>query len=265
MTIDSSRTEMPLSGRVVVVAGGAGRLGRQFCSAVAGAGGLAIVADLDAQAASCTASDLAAAHAGRAEAAALDISDRTSVCTLIETLRQRHGRIDAVVNNAYPRSAHYGRPFGEVAYDDFCQHLSLHVGGYFLVAQQFSLFFREQGHGNIINISSIYGVIAPRFEIYAGTDMTTPVEYAVSKAAVIHLTRYLAKYLKGTNIRVNTITPGGILASQPTAFLEKYREKCLGKGMLDGADLAGTLLYLLSDTAAHVNGQNIIVDDGFTL
>ena len=76
---------------------------------------------------------------------------------------------------------------------------------------------------------------------------------------------YLAKYLKGTGIRVNAISPGGILDSQPSEFLDRYKENCLSKGMLDVNDLNGTLLYLLSDMAAYVNGQNLIVDDGFSL
>jgi NAD(P)-dependent dehydrogenase (short-subunit alcohol dehydrogenase family) len=152
-----------------------------------------------------------------------------------------------------------------VAYEDFCENLSLHVGGYFLVAQQFSAYFREQKRGNIINMASIYGIMAPRFEVYDNTHMTMPVEYAAIKSSIINLTKYMAKYLKGTGIRVNAISPGGILDLQANAFLDKYKENCLSKGMLDVEDLNGTLLYLLSDMAAYVNGQNLIVDDGFSV
>jgi len=195
----------------------------------------------------------------------LDITDKTSVAKLIETLHRRHGRIDAVVNNAYPRNRNYGRKFEDVTYEDFCENLGLHLGGYFLIAQQFSAYFRKQGRGNIINMASIYGAMAPRFEVYAGTPMTMPVEYAAIKSSIINLTKYMAKYLKGTGIRVNAISPGGILDAQPDAFLERYKVNCLSKGMLEVKDLNGTLLYLLSDMAAYVNGQNIIVDDGFSL
>ena len=92
-----------------------------------------------------------------------------------------------------------------------------------------------------------------------------PVEYAVIKSALIHLTKYMAKYFKGMNIRVNSISPGGILDSQPGIFIKSYNEQCITKGMLDKSDLKGTLLYLLSDLSRYVNGQNLIVDDGFTL
>lgn len=95
--------------------------------------------------------------------------------------------------------------------------------------------------------------------------MSVPVEYAAIKSGLIHLTKYMAKYFKGLNIRVNTLSPGGIFDNQPQSFLDAYKDRCLTKGMLDKSDLRGSLLYLLSDMSKYVNGQNIIVDDGFTL
>jgi NAD(P)-dependent dehydrogenase (short-subunit alcohol dehydrogenase family) len=124
---------------------------------------------------------------------------------------------------------------------------------------------RRRGGGHIVNISSIYGVVAPKFEVYADTPMTMPVEYAAIKAGLIHLTKYMAKYFRGMNIKVNALSPGGIFDHQPEAFLAKYKEQCLNKGMLDKSDMKGTLVYLLSDMSKYVNGQNIVVDDGFSL
>ena len=92
-----------------------------------------------------------------------------------------------------------------------------------------------------------------------------PVEYAFIKAGIIHFTRYLAKYLKGMNIRVNSVSPGGILDNQPETFIEKYKEKSLNKGMLDPVDVSGLIVFLLSDDSQTINGQNITVDDGFIL
>jgi NAD(P)-dependent dehydrogenase (short-subunit alcohol dehydrogenase family) len=254
-----------LNDQVVVITGGAGLIGRQFSLAVAEHGGIAVVADRDAGTATLVAAEIAAKHSGRAEAAILDITDKVSVSRLIETLHERHERIDAVVNNAYPRNRNYGRKFEDVTYEDFCENVSLHLGGYFLVAQQFSTYFRKQGGGNIINMSSIYGIMAPRFGVYAGTTMTTPVEYAAIKSAVVHLTKYIAQYFKGNNIRVNCISPGGILDGQPAEFLSRYNSFAASKGMLETNDLQGTLLFLLSDMSKFVNGQNIVVDDGWSL
>lgn len=254
-----------LNKQIIVITGGAGLIGRQLSALVAEHGGIAVVADRDLTAAKGVAREISAKHAGHAEAEVLDITDKVSVVKLIENLNERHGHINAVINNAYPRNPNYGRKFEDVTYEDFCENLSLHLGGYFLIAQQFSAYFRKQGGGNIINMASIYGVMAPRFEVYSDTSMTMPVEYAAIKSSIINMTRYMAKYLKGSGIRVNAISPGGILDAQPAAFLERYKENCLSKGMLEVNDLNGTLLYLLSDMSAYVNGQNLIVDDGFSL
>jgi NAD(P)-dependent dehydrogenase (short-subunit alcohol dehydrogenase family) len=254
-----------LADEVVVVTGGAGLLGKEFCTAIASHGGYAVVADLNLAAAQRVADEICQQSPGRACAVAMDITDKESIKSAISSVRATKGTIDAVVNNAYPRNTQYGRKLEDVAYEDFCSNVSMHLGGYFLVAQQFSAFFRELGRGNIVNMSSIYGVIAPRFEVYADTKMTMPVEYAAIKSGVLHLTKYFAQYLKGTGIRVNAISPGGILDSQPEEFLRKYRVLSANKGMLEKNDITGTLLFLISDMSEYINGQNLIVDDGFSL
>jgi NAD(P)-dependent dehydrogenase (short-subunit alcohol dehydrogenase family) len=254
-----------LTNKVIVITGGAGLLGKQFCSAVAAQGGIAVVADVDGDGAAEIARQVASRYQGRAEAASLDITSSESVAGLIEKLQKQYGRIDAVVNSAYPRNRHYGRKMEDVTYGDFCENLNLHLGGYFLVMQQFGLCFRKQGVGNIVNVASIYGAMAPRFGLYDGTSLTMPVEYAAIKAAVIHLTRYFAQYFKADGIRVNCISPGGILNKQDEKFLTAYNAHCSTKGMLDSQDINGTLLFLLSDASKHMTGQNLIVDDGFSL
>ncbi len=250
-----------LNNKVVVVTGGAGCLGAAFVNAIVASGGTAIIADVNDK----LGLDLKEKVGGKADYINLDITNKQSVLQAIEFISTQYGKIDALVNNAYPRNPQFGRSLMEVEYSDFCENINVHLGGYFLASQQFAGFFERQGQGNIINMASIYGVVAPKFEIYDNTQMTMPVEYAVIKAGLIHLTKYFAKFLKGKNIRVNSLSPGGILDTQPAAFLEAYREVCLNKGMLDKTDLVGSLLYLLSDLSRCVNGQNLIVDDGFTL
>jgi len=188
-----------------------------------------------------------------------------SVDGLIETLDGKYGRIDAVVNNAYPRNANFGRQFEDIEYADFCENLNLHLAGYLLVAQRFSRYFGAHGGGNIVNMASVYGVIAPRFDIYKGTKMTNSVEYAAIKSGILQFSRYLAQYLKGKGIRVNCLSPGGILDRQPESFLEAYKSYCNQKGMLDPQDVSNSLVFLLSDASRYITGQNLIVDDGFTL
>ena len=255
-----------LKDKVIIITGGAGLIGQEFVKAVVDQQGIAIIADINEEISSQVKAQLnIELNSSRIDFIRLDITSKESITAMVKALDSRYGRIDALVNNAYPRNKNYGRRFYEIEYADFCENLNLNLGGYFLTSQQLAGYFQTQGHGNIINISSVYGVIAPKFEVYDNTLMTMPVEYAAIKSAIIHLTKYMARYFKGMNIRVNTLSPGGILDKQPEAFLQAYRKQSLNKGMLDKSDLRGTLVYLLSDMSAYVNGQNIVVDDGFSL
>lgn len=254
-----------LTGKIIVITGGAGLLGRSFCNMVAENGGNVVVADVDVERAINVAEEINLKFAGAAQALSMNITDKDSVCAVITKLFEQYGHVDAVVNNAYPRNSNYGRSLENVTYEDFCENSGLHLGGYFLVAQQFSHFFCGQGYGNIINMSSIYGVMTPRFDVYSGTTMTMPVEYAAIKSAVVQLTRYFAQFYKTKGVRVNCISPGGIFDNQPEPFINAYKAYAGNKGMLSPDDICGTLLFLLSDLSKYITGQNIVVDDGFSL
>jgi NAD(P)-dependent dehydrogenase (short-subunit alcohol dehydrogenase family) len=255
-----------LKDKVIVITGGLGLLGREFVSAIVRNQGIAIIADVNEAVGEQVISQLNLEESkANIVFHPLDITSKQSITEMVDVISTRHGRIDALVNNAYPRNKNYGKHFFDVQYNDFCENINLNLGGYFQTSQQLAIYFQKQGHGNIINIASIYGVIAPKFEIYQNTQMSVPVEYAAIKSAIIHLSMYMAKYFKGMNIRVNTLSPGGILDNQPSDFLDAYKSQCLSKGMLDKSDLNGALLFLLSDMSAYVNGQNIVVDDGFSI
>jgi NAD(P)-dependent dehydrogenase (short-subunit alcohol dehydrogenase family) len=257
---------MSLKDKVVVITGGAGLLGAQFVKAVLEQGSTAIIAETDIKRANKLKEHLISSFPSEQVAVhEMDITSKHSIINTIDSLHLKFERIDAVINNAYPKNKNYGRHFFEVEYKDFSENLGLNLGGYFLVAQQFAKYFVKQGWGNIINIASIYGVVAPQFDVYENTTMTMPVEYAAIKSGLIHLTKYIAKYFKGKNIRVNSLSIGGILDQQPDNFLAAYRDKCLNKGMLLPEDIIGSLIFLLSNQSQFVNGQNLIVDDGFVL
>lgn len=255
-----------LQDKVIVITGGAGLIGKELVKAVIQQHGKAVIADIDQEIGEHVKGMLSRElDSSDIEYIRLDIISKDSLAEGIRYLDKKYGKIDALVNNAYPRNKNYGRKFFDVEYEDFSENISLNLGGYFLASQQFALYFKRQGFGNIVNMASIYGVIAPKFEVYQDTDMTMPIEYAAIKSGLIHMTRYMAKYFKQDNIRVNAISPGGIFDRQPDAFVVKYQKECLSKGMLDKSDLQGTLIYLLSEMSRYVNGQNIVVDDGFSL
>ena len=257
---------MLLDGKVIVITGGAGLIGQEFAKAVMSQGGIAVIADIDEERMQYAVKELAQIFpSDKIDVFKLNVTSKDSLQECIDYVNRKYKKIDALINNAYPRNKNYGRHFFDVEYDDFVENLGMNLGGCIIPSQLFSLYFQKQGYGNIINISSIYGVIAPKFEIYDNTEMTMPVEYAAIKSGMLHLTKYMAKYFKGKNIRVNAISPGGILDSQPREFLSEYNQQCSTKGMLDPKDLNGALAFLLSDMSSYVNGQNIVVDDGFTL
>lgn len=258
-------SEKLLEGRVVVITGAGGLLGRNLAAAAASEGARVALADI-APAVKDVAENLNKRFGpGTAAFVSMDITSKKSVLAGMAAAKKQFGALDALVNSAYPRNKNYGRKLESVEYADFCENVNLHLGGYFLTSQQFAEYFKKRGGGNIINISSVYGVIAPRFEVYKNTQMTMPVEYAAIKAAVLMLTRYMAKYYGGSKIRFNAVSVGGLEDGQPASFLKAYRSYCLDKGMLNASDVSGTVIYLLSDLSRAVNGQNLIVDDGFTL
>ena len=191
----------------------------------------------------------------------VDLSDKPTVSQMFDSINGLSG----AVNCAYPRNENYGRHFFDVSIEDFNENVSLNLGSSFLFMQESARYFlRSKTPFSLVNISSVYGVVPPKFEIYENTAMTTPVEYAAVKSALIHMAKYVTKYVSDSKFRVNVVSPGGIFDHQPEKFLVAYKEKTFGQGMLDAKDVLGTILFLLSSSAEFVNGQNIIVDDGFS-
>lgn len=254
-----------LKEKIIVVTGGAGLLGRQFCREIINNRGIAIIADISEELGAKVQAEIDPTNSN-SFFVAMDITSKESIALAIEQIHSKYGKIDALVNNAYPRTKNWCKNnFYNMDFEDFCENMRLQLGGYVLTSQQFALYFKKQGFGNIISLSSIMGVYAPKFENYEGTHMDSPLEYSIIKSGINHMTRWMAAYLANTGIRVNAIAPGGILDNQPQSFLEKYRKCCTSKGMLDSEDINGTLLYLLSDMSKYVNGQVIVVDDGWGL
>ena len=256
---------MILNNKVIVVTGGAGLLGKEFIREILTNGGTAILTDIKISLAKNFIDKMKIEYPDNFYARNMDITNKSSIISLIKDVSKRYKGIDCLVNNAYPKNKNYGKQMEDVSYKDFSENISAHVGGYFLTSQRFGAFFKNHNGGNIINIGSIYGTLAPRFELYKNTEMTTPVEYVAIKASVIQLTKYFAQYFKKDNIRVNCLSPGGIQDNQPKSFISAYNSFCSEKGMLDPRDVANTLIFLLSDSSKFITGQNLIIDDGFTL
>jgi len=257
---------MRLSNQTVVVTGGAGLLGESFVRSIAENGGIAIIADMNKDKSIKIATEINNLYKeSRVIYFPLDITSEQSIKDFLKKCDCNNYTVTALVNNAYPKTRDFGKDFFEVEYQTFCTNLNMHLGGYFLVSKIFTQYFQMKGAGNIINIASIYGHTAPRFDIYEGTQMSNGPEYVAIKAGVIQFTKYMAKRFKGMNIRVNCIAPGGIWDHQPEVFATMYKKYCANKGMLSPEDLNGGLIFLLSDESKYMHGQLLTIDDGFSL
>ena len=253
--------QFDLTDTVVLVTGGAGLIGRAFCQALVDHGATVVIGDAVPEAGRELADELGAS----AEFHELDISSEASVLEVVDAVRTDHGRIDVLVNSAYPRNENYGRPYEEVTIDDWRENVDVHLSGYFLTSYHVSLAMLEDDvDGSIINVASTYGVQAPDFSVYESTDMTSPVEYAAIKGGVINLTRYLASYLGRHGIRANTLSPGGVFADQDQSFVEAYERRTMLGRMARPEDFKGPIVFLASDASRYVTGHNLLVDGGWT-
>jgi NAD(P)-dependent dehydrogenase (short-subunit alcohol dehydrogenase family) len=195
----------------------------------------------------------------------LDLTLQKNILKLINFCKKFHDNVDTAINCSYPKSSNWGKSFIDVKEKYLFEDLNKQLGSTILFATEFSKFFEKKNNGNLILVSSIQGVRPPKFEHYNNLKMVSPIEYSAIKSGIISIIQYLAKYFKKKNLRFNCISPGGIEDSQPTLFKKRYKASCLNKGLLDPKDITGTILFLIDDHSKYINGQNIIIDDGWSL
>lgn len=250
--------------KIILVAGAGGLLGTRLVRALLKLGAKVIAADIYLEVMRERLSSLGVdVDDEKLSFCELDITKEDSVKSLF---KQNALQIDGAVNSTYPRNKAYGKHFFDVTLESFNENLSLHLGSAFLFTQQCAAYFKLQKKPfSLVNISSIYGVVAPKFEIYENTPMTMPVEYAAIKSAIQHLNKYVVSYVNDSRFRINCVSPGGIFDHQPEPFLEAYKKHTLGMGMLNVEDIIGSVLFFLSEQSRYATAQNIIIDDGFSL
>jgi NAD(P)-dependent dehydrogenase (short-subunit alcohol dehydrogenase family) len=254
---------MQLKNKKILVVGAGGLLGSEIVVTALSCGAEVIAADINLSLLrSKLESKLMGYNEDNLSFIELNINNPESMLDFFNMQKSLSG----VVNSAYPRNSAYGTDFLDVTLDSFNENVTLNIGAAFLLAQQCAKYFIEHKQSfSLINISSIYGVVAPDFGIYKNTKMTMPIEYAAIKSSLLHLNKYVSSYIQDSKFRVNSVSPGGILDGQPNDFLQAYKRNTRGKGMLDCEDIMGAIMFLLSDQSQYITGQNIIVDDGFTL
>lgn len=237
--------------KVIVVTGGNGLLGKQMVSIFRNQGAIVIAADIYFD------------EKGEDDFI-LDITDENSVKNGVAAIITKYKRIDGWINNAYPRTNDWGAKFEKIPIESWRKNVDMHLNGYFLCCQVVLEEMKNQGFGSLINMSSIYGVVGPDFTVYEGTEMTMPAAYAAIKGGLTNLSRYLASYYGSYQIRVNTVSPGGIFDNQPDSFVQNYNNKVPLKRMGCPKDIVSAVYYLLTDEASYVTGHNLVIDGGWS-
>ena len=194
-----------------------------------------------------------------------NLTNKKNINKFIEFGLKKFTKIDVAAHCAYPKSKKWGAKLEDISEKSLKEDLTSQLGGTIIFSQCISKYFLKIKRGNLILISSIFGTQTPKFENYKNLKMITPIEYSAIKSGIISITKYLAKYYQKKNIRVNCVSPGGIKDNQPALFIKRYKQYCNSKGMLDGSDISNLIIFLISDSSKYINGQNLIIDDGWTL
>lgn len=261
-----------LKGRTAVVTGGCGILGRRFAEGLAEFGANVAIVDLDQAAADAAAADVASRHAARAKGYACDITNPDTVRNTADAIEADLGPVSILLNNAASKTRDidaFFAPVEKFSQETWREIMSVNLDGMFTVAQMFGGRMAERGYGAIVQTASIYGLMAPDQRIYEGSEylgraINTPAVYTASKAGVIGLTKHLATYWAAKGVRVNTLTPGGVESGQNETFKQRYGARVPFGRMARADEMVGAMLFLVSDAASYVTGQNIAVDGGLS-
>ncbi len=251
-----------LEGENIFIAGAGGLLGRNLVKKCLDEGAVVHASDVSIESLESLFEEVSPGHKENLKIIELDL-----LCT--ESLNNYFSScdlIDAVINCSYPRNKSYGAEFLDVKLSNFNENVNLHLGAAFNLSQAYVKYFLDKKKPmKLLNIASIYGVIAPKFDIYEGESFTMPVEYAAIKSSIVHLTKYISKYVNSSLFQVNCISPGGIFSNHDKSFVEKYSKYTNGEEMLSAEDVAEFITLLLSKKSKNLNGQNIVLDNGFSL
>jgi NAD(P)-dependent dehydrogenase (short-subunit alcohol dehydrogenase family) len=258
-----------LANEVVVLTGGGGILGSRFADALAAHGAQLAILDREGGKAEQVAYEVAKRHDVTARPYEIDVAtgDLSAVAAAIAT---ELGSVTVLINAAATKTDGFFEPFERYALEDWHDVMRTNVTGVMQCCQAFGACMAEAGRGSIINILSIYGIVAPDQRIYEGSwyegrPINTPAVYSTSKAAVWGLTRYLASYWATRGVRVNAITPGGVYSGQNRTFVERYSARVPMQRMAEPDEMSGAVVYLAATASSYVTGQNIVVDGGLSV
>jgi NAD(P)-dependent dehydrogenase (short-subunit alcohol dehydrogenase family) len=256
--------------KVIIITGALGLLGTTYTEGFAKEGANVVLVDLDGEVCRKRAKEVSGKYGTEALGIGCDITKPEEVEKMVRKAVAEYGRIDVLINNAALQTEHFFAPFEEYPLKDWEEVMRVDVTGVFLCSQAVAKEMEKRKSGSIVNIASIYGVVAPDQQIYEGAiyrgkKINTPPVYSTSKGAVLSLTRYLAAYLAKYGIRVNAVTPGGVYSGQNEAFVKRYSEKCPLGRMASPQEIFQAVYFVACDASSYITGHNLVVDGGWTV
>ena len=255
-------------GKVVVITGGAGILGTVFAEGFLELGARVALLDVNSEALQDKEKLF---HVDRRNLIGItcDLTDKQAVTTAFAKVMEAWGKIDVLVNAAAAKSANFFESIENYFLEDWHAVLESNLTSMFLCTQAVLKVMQQQKSGAIVNIGSIYGEVAPDYRIYEGSEyegrpINTPVTYAVTKGSVANFTPYLAVTQAPYGIRANAVSPGGVYSGQNETFVKNYSSRSPMGRMAEREEIAGAVLFLASDAASYITGQNLMADGGWT-
>jgi len=273
------KQQLNLTGKNIVITGGAGFLGSHFALGIAEMGGVPILVDMDSENTIKATTELND-NGHTAFGYSLDICNQKQVKDIFSTIISKHKRIDCLINSAafamknlQDGGDEFFAPFEEYLLSNWQKSLDVNLTGTFLITQIVGSIMKNAQKGTIVNIASDVAIISPDHRIYQpdekigyeGVDFNTPAAYSVSKAGVLALTRYLATYWAKHGVRVNAISPSGVFRNQDSKFVNILSTRIPLGRMAFPEELKGPVVFLCSDASSYINGANLIVDGGRTI
>ena len=259
---------MNLKGRRAIITGATGGLGKYMAATIIELGGGVVLIDRPGSDYSSIVSELEENKGADIHCFDCDLENEDDRKRLIARINKDYSTgLDILINNAAFGGATdlsgWVTKFEDQSVETWRRAIEVNLTAAFDLSKGFAKVLGKNGHGSIINVSSIYGISGPDFSLYEGTEMGNPAAYAASKGGLIQLTRWLATTI-APDVRVNTISPGGVWRNQPSEFVERYESRTPLGRMATEEDFKGVIAYLASDLSAYVTGQNIVVDGGWT-
>jgi NAD(P)-dependent dehydrogenase (short-subunit alcohol dehydrogenase family) len=258
------REKFRLDGKVIVISGACGLIGKAFCEAVAQFGGQVVAADILKADPAGFASQLSDRHKVKCIGVDLEVERKHSVTCLLETILSEFGRVDGLVAGHQNKSHLVFESFEKVSEENWDKVVEVNLKGTFLLNQAIGSYMATKGAGSIVNIPSTYSVVAPNQNLYEGTSMGCPAAYSASKGGVAALSQYLATYWAAKGVRVNMITPHGVWNNHEDQFEKNFARFSPLRRMSYSHEVAPALIYLLSDASSYVTGSNMLVEGGWT-